>query len=121
MLYQWESDDLIVTSLVMYNHLAMQAWEGGYFCLCAFSFVDKIGYIDCVHAEGVCMNTLSIVLYLVKGSDYVGHPNESFARESIYSQPVTGSKSYKTSHKPSEYCWSYTHAQFCFRWFITYF
>ena len=74
------------------------------------------------------MNTLSIVLYsLGQGSDCVGHPNESFARESVYSQPVTGCKSgmrvriYETSHKPNKYCWSYTHAQFVSGGLLTYF
>ena len=50
--------------------------------------------MDCV--PGACMNSLSIVLYSLSqdsGSDYVGHPDESLARESVYSWSVTGCKS----------------------------
>ena len=40
------------------------------------------------------MNTLSIVLHsLGQGTNYAGHPDESLARESVYSRPVTGCKS----------------------------
>ena len=63
---------------------------------------------------------------MLRGSDYVGHPNESLARESVYSQSVTGCKSrlrtriYTASHKTNTTvvrsvvvsCWSYTYAQF---------
>ena len=64
----------------------------------------------------------------LNGSDYAGHPNESLARESVYSRLITGCKSrvkvriYMVSHKPNtvgEICCPqllvYTYAQFCFR------
>ena len=54
------------------------------------------------------MNALTIVLYsLGQWSEYAGHPNESLARKSVYSRPVTGCKSgvrariYTASNKPN--------------------
>ena len=51
--------------------------------------MHKVGYIDCVQAKVLALYST----HLVKGSDHTGHPAESLARESIFSQPVTGSKS----------------------------
>ena len=68
----------------------------------------KIGNIDCVHVEGLAW--ILSPLYStrsVKGSDYAGHSNESFARERVYSRPVTRCKSRvrakvdMASHKPN--------------------
>ena len=60
--------------------------------------MHKVGCIDCVQA-----NVLHCTL--LKGSDHTGHPDESLARESIFSQPVTGCKSkvriYMASNKPN--------------------
>ena len=70
------------------------------------------------------MDTLTIILYsLGQRSEYVGHPDESLARKSVYSWPVTGCKSrvrawiYTVSHKPNTIvvrsvvvsCWSCTY------------
>ena len=47
--------------------------------------------------RGARMNTLSIICKLLyslgQGTDYAGHPDESLARQSVYSRPVTGCKS----------------------------
>ena len=51
--------------------------------------MHKVGYIDCVQAKVLALYST----HLVNGSDYTGHPDESLARESIFSQPVTGCKS----------------------------
>ena len=72
--------------------------------------MHKVGYIDCVQAKVLTLYST----HLVKGSDHTGHPNESLARESIFSQPVTGCKSkvriYIASNKPNTVgeicCWS---------------
>ena len=63
--------------------------------------MHKVGYIDCVQAKGLALySTL-----LANGSDHTGHPDESLAIESIFSQPVTGCKSkvriYTASNKPN--------------------
>ena len=67
------------------------------------------------------MDTLAIVLYsLGQWSEYAGHPDETLARQSVYSRPVTQCKSgvnarvYTASHKPNTIvvrsvvvsCWS---------------
>ena len=92
----------------------MGACEGN--CVCAstifiWGFVCKIGYIDCVPAEGLAWILSPLYsTHSVKGSDYAGHPIESLARESVYSWAVTRCKSrvkariYAASHKP-QYCW----------------
>ena len=63
-------------------------------------FVHKVGYIHCAHAlYSTC---------LVNGSDHTGHPAESLARESIFSQPVTGCKSKaRLVRSVVVSCWSY--------------
>ena len=99
--------------------------------------VCKIGYIDCVHTEGLAW--ILSLLYCTRSvnarSEYAGHPDETLARQSVHSQPVTGCKSgvrariYTASHKPYTIvvgslvvsCWSCTYVQFCFRWFINLF
>ena len=51
--------------------------------------MHKVGYIDCVQAKGLALySTL-----LVDGSDHTSHPDESLARKSVFSWPVTGCKS----------------------------
>ena len=68
------------------------------FCPCAstihtLGFVYKIGNTDCVHGVGLAgMCSPLYSTHLVKGSDNVDHPNESHARESIYSPLVAGYK-----------------------------
>ena len=47
--------------------------------------MHKVGYIDCVQAKGLALYST----HLVKGSDHTGHPDESLAKESIFSQPVS--------------------------------
>ena len=72
--------------------------------------MHKVGYIECVQAKVHALYPT----HLVKGSDHTGHPDESLARESIFSQPVTGCKSkvriYMASNKPNTVgeicCWS---------------
>ena len=85
--------------------------------------VCKIGCIDCVHAKGLAW-ILSLLYSTRSGqwSEYAGHPDESLAKTSVYSRPVTGCKSgvrariYTASHKPNTIvvrsvvvsCWSCT-------------
>ena len=88
--------------------------------------MHKVGYIDCVQAKGLALYSTC----LVNGSDHTGHTDESLARESIFSQPVTGCKSkvriYMASNKPNtigEICYCqllvlYSYAQISFRWLI---
>ena len=98
-----------------------------------FSF--EVGYAYGLRAcRGACMNTLPVVLYSL-GQGYVCHPNESLARASVYSWPVTGCKSgarakiYTASHKTNiplvrsvVSSWSYyVYAQFCFGGLSIYF
>ena len=48
-----------------------------------------------------------LIVSMLRGSDYMGHPNESLARGTVYSRSVTGYKSrlrtktYTASHKPN--------------------
>ena len=67
--------------------------------------MHKVGYIDCVQAKGFALYST----HLVNGSDYTGHPDESLARERIFSQPVTGCKSkvtiYMASNTVGEICY----------------
>ena len=63
----------------------------------------NVGYVDCVHTKGLGMNTLPIVLYSLS-QGFRPHPDESLARESVYSWPVTGRKSEVRSVVVS--CWS---------------
>ena len=49
----------------------------------------KVGYIDCVQAKELALySTL-----LANGSDHMTHPDESLAKESVFSWPITGCKS----------------------------
>ena len=63
--------------------------------------MHKVGYIDSVQAKGLTLYST----HLVNGSDHTGHPDESLARESIFSQPDTGCKFkvkiYMASNKPN--------------------
>ena len=68
--------------------------------------MHKVGYIDCVQAKGLALYS---------------HPDESLARERIFSQPVTGCKSKaRLVRSVVVSCWSYSHTyvQICFWWFI---
>ena len=81
--------------------------------VCLYGCVYKIGYIDCVHAEGIaCHNTSEYTTICgtcsAKGSNYAGHTKDSFARDSVYSRPVyigckfgVRARIYMASHKPN--------------------
>ena len=51
--------------------------------------MHKVGYIDCVQAK---VHALYSIL-LANASDHTSHPDESLAKESVFSWPITGCKS----------------------------